>query len=136
MRVGDFEFPEGLYYYPEEHVWVRIEGDVITVGITSLGQYMAGKIFQVTAKNKGEKVTSRTVLFTLESAKWIGKFRLPVEGEIVDVNEEVLKNPALINERPYESWIVKIKGSIKKEKLLTTYEAVKVFEEDVKRIVR
>ena len=136
MRVGDFEFPEGLYYYPEEHVWVRIEGDVITVGITSLGQYMAGKIFQVTTKSKGEKVTSRSVLFTLESAKWIGKFRLPVEGEIVDVNEEVLKNPALINERPYDAWIVKIKGSIKKEKLLTINEAIKVFEEDVKRIVR
>ena len=136
MKVGDFEFPEGLYYYPEEHVWVKIEGDVITVGITSLGQYMAGKIFQVTTKSKGEKVTSRSVLFTLESAKWIGKFRLPVEGEIVDVNEEVLKNPALINERPYDAWIVKIKGSIKKEKLLTTNEAIKVFEEDVKRIVR
>lgn len=136
MKVGDFEFPEGLYYYPEEHVWVKIEGDVITVGITSLGQYMAGKIFQVTTKSKGEKVTSRSVLFTLESAKWIGKFMLPAEGEIVDVNEKVLKNPVLINERPYDAWIVKIKGSIKKEKLLTTNEAIKVFEEDVKRIVR
>ena len=136
MQVEGFEFPDELYYYPEEHVWVKIEGDVITVGITSLGQYMAGKIFQVTAKNKGEKVTPRSVLFTLESAKWVGKFRLPIEGEIIDVNENVLKNPTLINERPYEAWIVKIKGNIKKEKLLPAGEAVKIFETDIKRITR
>ncbi|BAB66988.1 MULTISPECIES: glycine cleavage system protein H [Sulfurisphaera] len=136
MQVEGFEFPDELYYYPEEHVWVKIEGDMVTVGITSLGQYMAGKIFQVTTKNKGEKVTPKSVIFTLESAKWIGKFRLPVEGEIVDINDEVVKNPTLINEKPYDAWIVKIKGDIKKEKLLPVSEAVKIFENDAKRVIR
>jgi glycine cleavage system H protein len=74
MNINGFEFPEDLLYYPEEHVWIRVEGDTITVGITSLGQYMAGKIFQVTVKKPGEKVTSRSVLFSVESPKWVGKF--------------------------------------------------------------
>ncbi|BFH72401.1 glycine cleavage system protein H [Sulfurisphaera javensis] len=135
MQVEGFDFPDDLYYYPEEHVWLKIEGDIITVGITSLGQYMAGKIFQVTTKNKGEKVNSRSVLFTLESAKWIGKFRLPVEGEIIDVNEEVIKNPTLLNEKPYEAWIIKIKGAVK-GKIMPVSEAIKLFENDAKRVIR
>lgn len=135
MQVEGFDFPDNLLYYPEEHVWLKTEGEIITIGITSLGQYMAGKIFQVTTKNKGEKVNSKTVVFTLESAKWIGKFRLPIEGEIIEINEEVLKNPALLNEKPYEAWIVKIKGNIK-GKVLPVSEAVKIFENDAKRVIR
>ena len=136
MQIEGFEFPDDLLYYPEEHVWIKSEGDLIVVGITSLGQYMAGKIFQVTTKPKGEKVTPKTVVFTLESAKWIGKFRLPIEGEIVEVNEEVIKNPSLLNDKPYEAWIIKVKGSIKENKVMKIEEASKIFENDAKRVIR
>jgi len=136
MNINGFEFPEDLYYYPDEHVWIKVEGDVITIGITSLGQYMAGKIFQVTTKEKGDKVNYKTVLFTIESPKWVGKFRLPVEGEIIEVNETVLKNPTLINEKPYEAWIIKVKGSWSSEKFKKINEVSKIFEEESKRVVR
>ena len=136
MNINGFEFPEDLYYYPDEHVWIKVEGDVITIGITSLGQYMAGKIFQVTTKEKGDKVNYKTVLFTIESPKWVGKFRLPVEGEILEVNEAVLKNPTLINEKPYEAWIIKVKGSWSSEKFKKINEVSKIFEEESKRVVR
>jgi len=56
-----------------------------------------------------------SVIFTSESTKWIGKFRLPAEGEMIDVNENALKNPTLINEKPYDTYIVKIKENIKKK---------------------
>ena len=136
MQIEGFDFPDDLLYYPEEHVWIKSEEDLLVIGITSLGQYMAGKIFQVSVKPKGTKITPRTVVFTLESAKWIGKFRLPIEGEIVEVNEEVIKNPSLINEKPYEAWIVKVKGSIKEGKVMKIEEALKIFENDAKRVIR
>lgn len=136
MQIEDFEFPDDLLYYPEEHVWIKSEVDILVIGITSLGQYMAGKIFQVTTKPKGEKVSPKTVVFTLESAKWIGKFRLPIEGEIVEINEEVIKNPSLLNDKPYDAWIIKVKGSIKEDKLMKIAEASKIFENDAKRVIR
>ena len=136
MNINGFDFPEELLYYPEEHVWIKVEGDVITVGITSLGQYMAGKIFEVSTKNVGEKVNSRTILFTLESAKWVGKFRLPIEGEVIEVNETVIKNPTLLNEKPYEAWIVKVKGKYDEKKFKKISEVASQFEADIKRIVR
>ena len=136
MNINGFEFPEDLYYYPDEHVWIKVEGDIITIGITSLGQYMAGKIFQVSTKQKGEKVSSKSVLFTIESPKWVGKFRLPIEGEIIEVNEDVMKNPALINEKPYDAWIIKVKGSWSSEKFKKISEVSKIFEEESKRVVR
>ncbi|WP_338602003.1 glycine cleavage system protein H [Sulfolobus tengchongensis] len=140
MKILGFTFPDDLLYDPEKHVWVRIESDsVVSIGVTDLGQYMAGKIFQITVKQKGEKVNGRSILFSLESAKWIGKFRLPIEGEIIDVNEEVIKNPSLINQRPYDSWIVKIRVNdmdVIRNVFKTIQDAYKQFEEEAKRVVR
>ncbi len=136
MNINGFEFPEDLLYYPEEHVWIKVEGDVITIGITSLGQYMAGKIFEVSTKKKGEKVNSRSVIFTLESAKWVGKFRLPIEGEVSEINDAVIKNPALLNEKPYEAWILKVKGTYNEAKFKKIDEASKIFGTESSRVVR
>ncbi len=140
MKVLGFNFPDDLLYDTEKHIWIRIENDnVISIGITDLGQYMAGKIFQVTVKNKGEKISSRTIIFSLESAKWIGKIRLPIEGEVFDVNDKVIKDPSLINQSPYDNWIVKVKVddvSTVKNKFKTINEAYKQFEEEAKRIAR
>ncbi|MEM1629855.1 MAG: glycine cleavage system protein H [Saccharolobus sp.] len=140
MKILNFNFPDDLLYEPEKHLWVKIEdNNIISIGVTDLGQYIAGKIFQVVTKNKGEKVNSRTIIFSLESAKWIGKFRLPISGEIVDVNEQVIKNPSLINQSPYENWIVKIKidnMETVKNVFKKIQEVYKQFEEEAKRIVR
>ncbi|BDC19119.1 glycine cleavage system protein H [Acidianus sp. HS-5] len=136
MNINGFECPEDLLYYSEEHAWIRVERDIITIGITSLGQYMAGKIFEVSVKDKGEKVNSRSVLFTLESAKWVGKFRLPIEGEVIEINEEVVKNPALLNEKPYDSWILKVRGTYNEAKFKKISEVSKEFEVESERVVK
>lgn len=64
---------------------------------------------------------------------------MPIEGEVFDVNEEVVKNPSLINERPYDSWIIKIRiedVDIIKRTFKPIQEAYKQFEEEAKRVVR
>ncbi len=139
MKIGSFSFPEDLLYDPEKHVWIRIENDTVTVGITDMGQYIAGKIFQVTAKEVKERVSSRTNLFTLESAKWIGKFRLPLEGEVTDVNKEVITDPSNINKNPYGAWIVKVKVD-NPEQVKSKFKDLKAslpeFEKEASRLVR
>ncbi len=136
MNISGFDFPEDLLYDEEKHVWVKEEGDEIKVGITSLGQYMAGKIFQVSTKNEGEEVTPRSTIFSVESAKWIGKFRLPINGKIIEVNKEVIDNPGINNEKPYDAWIVKIKVESFTKKLKTLSEVAEKFKEEAERVAR
>jgi len=136
MNISGFEFPEDLLYDDEKHVWIKKEGEEIKVGITSLGQYMAGKIFQVSTKEEGEDVTPRSNIFSVESAKWIGKFRLPIKGKIVGINKEVIDTPGLINEKPYEAWIVKIKVEKFTENLKTLDEVIDKFKAEAEKVAR
>ncbi len=136
MRILDFEFPDDLLYDEERHLWVKKEGDEILVGVTSLGQYMAGKIFQISVKDEGEEVNPRSTVFSIESPKWVGKFRLPVEGRIVKVNKEVVENPSLINEKPYEAWIVRIKVTKFHKEFKTLKEVEEKFKQEVERVAR
>ncbi|BBG23518.1 Glycine cleavage system H protein [Sulfuracidifex tepidarius] len=139
MKVGNFSFPDDLLYDTEKHVWIKVEGNVVTVGITDIGQYIAGKIFQVTVKEVNEKVNPRSNLFTLESAKWIGKFRLPLDGEVIDTNKEVVDDPSKINKDPYSAWIVKVKVS-NPEQVKSKFKDIKAslpdFEREASRLVR
>jgi len=98
------EIPEGLYYYVEGRntVWGKLEGDVMTVGITDLAQTMAGKLVKVRLKKKGIKVDRGRPVATMESGKWAGAVPSPLTGEVVEVNEEVEKSPVLVNQDPTE----------------------------------
>ncbi|AEE94561.1 glycine cleavage H-protein [Acidianus hospitalis W1] len=138
MNISGFEFPEELLYDEEKHVWIKKEkNNVISIGITSLGQYMAGKIFQVSTKEVGEKVTPKSTLFSIESAKWVGKFRLPITGEIIAVNENVIKDPSIINEKPYDAWIIKVRvESIDERRFKTINEAYEKFKEEAEKVVK
>ncbi|AEB94767.1 MAG: glycine cleavage system protein H [Metallosphaera sp.] len=137
MEINGFSFPEELLYDPEKHVWLKLDGNLATLGITDLGQYMTGKIFQVSTKNVGDKITSRTPVFTIESAKWVGKFRFPITGEVIEVNKEVIDNSGLLNEDPYKNWIVKIKvDSIDRNAFKPLSEVIQLFEREAGRIVK
>ncbi|QKQ99237.1 glycine cleavage system protein H [Metallosphaera tengchongensis] len=137
MEIKGFSFPEELLYDSEKHVWAKVEGQYVTLGITDLGQYMTGKIFQVTAKNVGEKIGPRTPVFTLESAKWVGKFRFPIKGEIVEVNQEALDNPGKVNEKPYDTWIVRIKVEEMEREAFKPLEQVRSeFEREASRVAK
>ena len=91
--------PEDLYYLVDKHVWVRYESDsLVTVGITDVAQHMAGKVIAVSPKKVGKALTKGQSAGTVESGKWVGPVQVPVNGELVAVNDALKTNPGLINQ--------------------------------------
>ena len=105
--------PKDLYYDVENQVWLRVNGDgTVTLGLTDVGQTRAGRLLHVRIKSVGTKVKKGRPVATLESGKWAGPVPALVEGEVVEVNGRVLRDPSFINVDPYgEAWIVRLKPS-------------------------
>lgn len=95
--------------YNEEHEWVKLEGDVATFGITDYAQNMLGGIVYVELPEEEDEVEKGESFITIESVKAATDVLSPVDGEVVEVNEDLDDSPEALNETPYESWIVKIK---------------------------
>ena len=95
--------------FAETHEWIRIEGDVGTVGITDHAQAELTDIVFVETPKAGTKVSAREALAVVESVKAASDIYSPVGGEIVGANDALSDNPALINQDPYGAgWIFKI----------------------------
>jgi len=98
--------------YTAEHEWVRIAGDIATVGITDYAQEKLGEIIYLELPPVGKAVTAMAVMATVESVKAASDIYAPVAGQIVEVNQAVAGDPSLINESPYEkAWLVKLRVS-------------------------
>lgn len=95
--------------YNEEHEWVKLEGDVATFGITDYAQNMLGGIVYVELPEEEDEVEKGESFITIESVKAATDVLSPVDGEVLEVNEDLDDSPEALNETPYESWIVKIK---------------------------
>jgi len=105
VKIDGNEFPESLYYH-RDHVWVRVEDGKVRVGYNDWAQEAAGKLVNLNTRKVGRPVKAGKTLGTVESGKWVGPLKAPISGTIVELNEEVLKNPSLINEDPYgRGWI-------------------------------
>ena len=110
MKIGDYEFPDDLYY-DRDHNWARVEDNIVTQGLSDFGQDLAGELVYVEVPRVGRKVEKGKPFMSMESGKWVGRVNAMVSGEIVEVNEELEWEPSLINESPYEKgWLVKIKA--------------------------
>ena len=108
VKIEGNEFPEDLYYH-REHMWVRVEDGKVRVGYNDWAQEAAGKLVNLNTRRVGRSVKAGKTLGTVESGKWVGPLRTPVSGKIVEINDEVLKNPSIINEDPYgRGWIAVI----------------------------
>jgi len=114
-EVNGCLIPEDLLYHvdPEANAftWVKDNGDgTYLVGLTSIAAAMAGRLVAYTPKKIGKTVRKGKSVATIESGKWVGPVPAPFEGEIVEVNENLKNNPALVNDDPYgEGWVVKLK---------------------------
>ncbi len=109
--VSNCELPEDLYYLVEKHVWARHEDGVVTVGLTDVAQNMAKGIISVSPKATGKRVAKGRSMATVESSKWVGPVPCPVNGEIVEVNQEAVSDPQLVNREPYGAgWIARIQA--------------------------
>ncbi|HIE56545.1 MAG TPA: glycine cleavage system protein GcvH [Chromatiaceae bacterium] len=104
-------YPVDLKYL-DSHQWLKVEGEVGTIGITDYGQKEMGEILYVELPRKGERIKQKETFSTLESVKAAFDVPSPVSGEIVEVNEKLEDDPSLVNRDPYGSgWLVKVKIS-------------------------
>jgi glycine cleavage system H protein len=111
MQISGYEFPDDMYF-DKLHSWARVEGNVITQGLTEFGQAIAQEIVFVESPRSGREVEQGQTFMSMESGKWVGRVAAPVSGTIAEVNEELEWEPTLVNESPFEEgWLVKIEMS-------------------------
>ncbi|MDR1895204.1 MAG: glycine cleavage system protein GcvH [Prevotellaceae bacterium] len=96
--------------YSSEHEWVKIDGDIATVGITDHAQSQLGDIVFVDIKTEGETLSRKEVFGVVEAVKTVADVFMPVSGEIIEVNQAIDATPELVNTDPYgNGWMIKIK---------------------------
>ena len=98
--------------YTADHEWVKIDGDIATVGVTDFAQGELGDIVFVEVETEGEELEAEEVFGTIEAVKTVSDLILPVAGEVIKFNEALEDDPALINSDPFgDGWIIKLKMS-------------------------
>lgn len=111
--------------YTKEHEWIRIDGDIATVGITDYAQDQLTDVVFVELPEEGKQIEQNGNLCVVESVKSVSDIFSPISGEIVEVNKALENSPELINNEPFEGgWIAKLKTENEAEldKLMTTEE--------------
>ncbi|HLT08045.1 MAG TPA: glycine cleavage system protein GcvH [Cyclobacteriaceae bacterium] len=104
-------FPKELKY-TKDHEWVKIEGDMATIGITEFAQRELGDIVFVEVETVGETIEAGEVFGTVEAVKTVSDLFMPLTGEITELNEALEASPELVNEDPYgEGWMIKVRLS-------------------------
>ena len=99
----------GKMYYNKEHLWVRVEGNEGTIGITNHAQEELGDILLVETSEQGVEIKQSASFGQVESAKAVSDLISPVSGTIIEVNESLEDEPELMNEDPLgKGWVIKI----------------------------
>ena len=102
-------YPKDLKY-TKEHEWLRIDGDIATVGVSDHAQSELGDIVYVEVETLGETIKANDVFGTVEAVKTTSDLFMPVVGEVLEFNTRLTDEPELINTDPYgEGWIIKMK---------------------------
>lgn len=109
-NVRGCDIPDDLYYLVDKHVWARVSGDVVEIGLTDVAQGMAKTIISVSLKEPGKAVKKGRSVATVESGKWVGPVPSPVAGEVVEVNASLTTVPSTINSDPYGAgWVARVR---------------------------
>lgn len=125
--------PMDLYYKVEEHLWLRIEADKsVTLGFTDVAQTTAGRMLVVSFRPVGAHYQQGKTIAIVESAKWLGPLRAPMNGTLVAANESLLDDAGLVNRSPYhKGWIVRFQPDDLEAGLgvfVTNTEAMQAYE--------
>ncbi|CAM1343031.1 glycine cleavage system H protein [Tenacibaculum lutimaris] len=98
--------------YTKDHEWVKVEGDVATIGITDFAQGELGDIVYVDVDTLDETLDAEEVFGSVEAVKTVSDLFMPLSGEVVEFNEALEDEPELVNSDPYgEGWMIKVKLS-------------------------
>jgi len=96
-------------YYTADHEWVRMDGDIATIGVTDYAQGELGDIVFVEVETEGETLEAEEVFGTIEAVKTVSDLILPITGEIIEMNKAIDDDPSLINDDPFGAgWIIKV----------------------------
>ncbi len=102
-------FPTELKY-SKEHEWIRIDGEIGTIGITEFAQKELGDIIYVDIDCVGDNLDKDAIFGTVEAVKTVSDLFMPVAGEVLEFNEALKDKPELVNSKPYENgWMIKIR---------------------------
>ncbi len=105
------KFPEDLHY-SRSHEWIRVEGDIATIGITEHAQKELGEIVYLELPEVGHVFDSGQEFGTVESVKAVSELFSPIAGEVTEVNKQAIEDPAALNEDSYgDGWLIKLKLS-------------------------
>lgn len=109
IDIKGSKFPIDRKYYKKHdcHVWLKVEDDEVKIGMDAFLTENAGFLNFISID--GESIKQGEGIGTYESAKFVSKIYSPISGEITEVNEEIVDNPRMINEDPYNNWIISVK---------------------------
>ena len=118
--------------YTKSHEWVKEEDGLYVVGLTDFAQEALGDIVFINMPEEGDDVASGESFADVESVKAVSDVFSPVSGTVAEVNEELIDEPALINQEPYEQWLIKVKDVSDTEELMdaAAYEEFCANEEE------
>ena len=124
-------FPAELKY-TKSHEWVKEEDGLYVVGLTDFAQEALGDIVFINMPEEGDDVASGESFADVESVKAVSDVFSPVSGTVAEVNEGLIDEPALINQEPYEQWLIKVKDVSDTEELMdaAAYEEFCATEEE------
>lgn len=95
--------------YTKDHEWIRIEGDVATIGITAFAQGELGDIVYVDVDTLDESIDKDEVFGSVEAVKTVSDLFMPLSGEVIEFNEQLEDEPELVNSDPYgDGWMIKV----------------------------
>jgi glycine cleavage system H protein len=101
--------PEDLHY-SKDHEWVRVDGNIATIGITDYAQNSLGDVVYVELPKKGDEFATNESFGSVESVKAVSEVFTPVAGVVAEINEELNDTPEKVNSDPYgEGWMIKVK---------------------------
>jgi glycine cleavage system H protein len=96
--------------YTSDHEWIKIDGDVVTIGITDFAQSELGDIVYVEIETEGETLDKGEVFGTVEAVKTVSDLFMPLKGEVIEFNEGIESDPESVNNDPYGAgWMIKVK---------------------------
>lgn len=110
VRIGDWDFPEDLLY-DRHNQWIANLDNKIRFGLTPYGLAITGDVLYLALPEAGAAVEKGSGCGSLEAGKWVGRIYAPVSGRIVQVNDEVVKQPGSIGKSPYSNWFAEIEPS-------------------------
>ncbi|MCH2479598.1 MAG: glycine cleavage system protein GcvH [Flavobacteriales bacterium] len=103
--------PEELKY-TEEHEWIKVDGNIATIGITDFAQGELGDIVYIEIDSIGNELNVSEIFGTIEAVKTVSDLFMPIKGTVLEINSNIESTPEIVNEDPYDKgWIIKIEIS-------------------------